>query len=69
MWLIISDTHVGDRQANRNLPGLLSLLEDFSKEDCTLVLNGDTQDRLQIRLNDNFSFLDEQHFIVHGFFR
>lgn len=44
MWLIISDTHVGDRQANRNLPSLLSLLEDFSKEDCTLVLNGDIFD-------------------------
>lgn len=44
MWLIISDTHVGDRQANINLPSLLSLLEDFSQKDCTLVLNGDIFD-------------------------
>lgn len=44
MWLVISDTHVGDRQANRNLPSLLSLLETFSQKDCTLVLNGDIFD-------------------------
>lgn len=44
MYLIISDTHVGDRQANRNLPSLLSLLETFSQKDCTLVLNGDIFD-------------------------
>lgn len=44
MWLVISDTHVGDRQANSNLPYLLRLLEDFSKQDCVLVLNGDVFD-------------------------
>jgi len=44
MYLVISDTHVGDRQANRNLPSLLFLLEEFSEKNCTLVLNGDVLD-------------------------
>lgn len=55
MWLIISDTHVGDRQANRNLPSLLSLLEDFSQKDCVLVLNGDAFDF------SKFLGFDERH--------
>ena len=55
MWLIISDTHVGDRQANRNLPSLLNLLEDFSKKDCILVINGDAFDF------SKFLGFDERH--------
>jgi len=55
LWLVLSDTHIGDRQANRNLPSLLSLLENFSNKDCTLVLNGDIFDFAK---NLNF---DERH--------
>ena len=43
--LVISDTHIGDRQSNKNLPKLFTLLEDYSKkENCNLVLNGDIFD-------------------------
>ena len=55
MWLVISDTHVGDRQANKNLPSLLALLEEFADKDCTLVLNGDIFDF------SKFLGFDERH--------
>jgi UDP-2,3-diacylglucosamine pyrophosphatase LpxH len=44
MWLVISDTHVGDRQANRNLPSLFKLLDSFSNKGYNIVLNGDIFD-------------------------
>lgn len=55
MWFVISDTHIGDRQANKFLPKLFDLLEDFSNPDITLVLNGDIFD-----LAKSLSF-DERH--------
>ena len=44
MWFVISDTHIGDRQANKNLPKLFNLLEEFSDKQNVLVLNGDIFD-------------------------
>jgi UDP-2,3-diacylglucosamine pyrophosphatase LpxH len=44
MWLVISDTHIGDRQANKNLPNLFKLLNKYANKECTLVLNGDIID-------------------------
>jgi len=45
MYLIISDTHIGDRHSNKFLPGLFSVLKKYSQYDnCHLVLNGDIID-------------------------
>lgn len=55
MFVIISDTHIGDRQANKHLPKLFALLENLSAQDVTLILNGDTFD-----LAKSLSF-DERH--------
>lgn len=44
MWLVISDTHIGDKHANINLQKLYSLLEEFSTYNYDLVLNGDIFD-------------------------
>jgi UDP-2,3-diacylglucosamine pyrophosphatase LpxH len=44
MYLILSDLHIGDKHANKFLPGLFDLLESFSKMDYHLILNGDIFD-------------------------
>ena len=44
MWLVISDTHIGDYHANKNLPKLFSLLKKYANKNSILVLNGDTFD-------------------------
>jgi len=44
MWLVISDTHIGDYHVNKNLPKLFSILKEYVNQKCTLVLNGDTFD-------------------------
>jgi UDP-2,3-diacylglucosamine pyrophosphatase LpxH len=44
MLLVISDAHIGDYHANRNLPRLFSILKKYANSNCTLVLNGDTFD-------------------------
>jgi UDP-2,3-diacylglucosamine pyrophosphatase LpxH len=55
MYLVISDTHIGDKQANKNLPSLFNLLERFSQKECVLVLNGDIFDF------SKFLGFDERH--------
>lgn len=54
MYVVISDTHIGDRQANKNLPVLFNFLEKLDKN-ITLVLNGDIID-----FSKTFYF-DERH--------
>lgn len=44
MWLVISDTHIGDYHVNKNLPRLFSILKEHASKKCTLVLNGDIFD-------------------------
>jgi len=45
MYLILSDTHIGDRHSNKYLPSLFSLLDEYSQRDnCHLILNGDILD-------------------------
>jgi UDP-2,3-diacylglucosamine pyrophosphatase LpxH len=44
MYLIIGDLHIGDDRVNDNLPKLFSFLNNISKTDCSLVLNGDIID-------------------------
>jgi UDP-2,3-diacylglucosamine pyrophosphatase LpxH len=44
MWLIISDTHIGDHHANKNLPKLFALLELYADKNYSIILNGDIFD-------------------------
>lgn len=44
MWIVISDTHIGDKHSNENLPKLFSFLEEFSSLGYNLILNGDIFD-------------------------
>lgn len=54
MYVVLSDTHIGDHHSNKNLPKLFSLLESFPKE-CSLILNGDVFDFAK------FLGFDERH--------
>lgn len=61
MYLVISDTHIGDRHADKNLDKLYNLVEHYSQyPEVKLILNGDIVDFAK------HPELDSRHFI---FFR
>lgn len=44
MYLVLSDTHIGDKRTVRHMDRLLYVLDQYAGPDCTLVLNGDAFD-------------------------
>lgn len=44
MWVVISDTHIGDKHADEFLPKLFDILREYSYHGFSLILNGDIFD-------------------------